>query len=320
MKATTTDAEEQELGEVIDADFIVLPCEEETFDTREKWEEAIRKTIGASPVATIMGAQSRDTPLALYGRLRGDLPPIEVTNRMQSGTAAEPLIAHLYHKETGRSIFNPGDYTIQINPDIPWMHCTVDRLATREDRPDGGVVELKKPGWRMRKDWIDGTPIYVQMQIQAQLAVTGLQWGSAAALIDDDEFVWEDHERNDKFIAAMLKKTKEFWERVQNGDPPETTEGDVETIKLLYSDCTEGKVIELPDAANLHGEMRDTAKKDWTRAEKAHEYHSMKIREMIGDAEKGTLLGGGGFTLKQVNKKAHTVKATSYRELRRTDK
>ena len=295
--------------------------EERTFETREAWEEEIRKTIGASPVATILGANSRDTPLALYGRLRGELPPIEVTNRMRSGTNAEPLIARLYGDETGRLVEDPGDYTIQINPDIPWMHCTVDRFAKREDRIVKGVVELKKPGWRMRKEWIDGTPIYVTMQIQAQLAVTGLQWGSAAALIDDEEFVWEDHERNEAFIAAMLKKTKEFWERVQNGDPPEVETGeDLATLRLLYPDEEKGKTIELPDEANTHDEMRAAAHKDMKQAEAAYKYHSAKIARMIGDAEKGTLLSGGGFTWKTENKKAHTVKASSGRVLRRTDK
>lgn len=295
---------------------------ERTFDTREEWEEEISKTIGSSAVATIMGANPWDTPLQLYGRMCGVLPPKEQTIAMRAGHAAEPLIFALYNEDTGRPTRDPGDYTMQSNPDYPWLHCTVDRFAFREaDAWGEGVVEGKNVGWRMRKDWAEGTPLYAQMQIQEQLAITGLAWGSAAALLSSNEFVYEDHAANEPFITAMLKKTKEFWERVQNGDPPEVETGeDLATLRLLYADYEKGKVIELPDCANAHDEMRADAHKDMKQAEAAYKYHSAKIAKMIGDAEKGTLLGGGGFTWKTVNKKAHTVKAMSYRELRRTDK
>jgi putative phage-type endonuclease len=295
-----------------------MPYKEVTFKTRKEWEAEIQKTIGSSAVATIMGANPWDTPLQLYGRMRGELPAKERTVAMRAGHAAESLIAQLYSEETGRVVHDPGDYTIQTNPDYPWLHCTVDRFSQRRDGE--GVVEGKNVGWRLRNDWLDGTPVYVQMQIQEQLAVTGLAWGSAAALLGGQEFVYEDHERNGAFIGVMLKKTKEFWERVQNGDPPEAQAEDVKTMRLLYADYQKGKVIELEDDASEHDRMRTLAIKDIKQAETVRDWHTVKLQELIGDAESGRLPGGGGYVWQTVNRKGYSVGPTSYRDFRRTNK
>lgn len=287
--------------------------------TREKWLQARSGTIGASASPTIMGANKWETPLQLYGGLTGELPPKEQTMAMRMGHRLEPVIARLYEDETERPTEDPGEFTIQRSEEFPWLHSTVDRFIGIFD-PEyrgRGVLEEKAPGAHMADEWDDGIPLSVQIQIQHQLAVTGLEWGSAAALIGGQQFVWGDVERNQPFIDELLKKTHEFWERVKRHEPPEALAADVGTLRLLYAQYEPGTTIQLGKEAQVHDSALRQVKDALKIAERAREYHTAKLLEMIGANETGELPGGGSYTWKTVNRKAHEVKASSYRELRR---
>lgn len=293
--------------------------------TRETWLQARAGTIGASASPTIMGENRWETPLQLYGRLTGDLPPKGETQAMKMGHRLEPVIARLYIDETeDRILEDPGEFTIQRHPDFPWLHATVDRFVVevvlasepREER-GYGVLEEKAPGAHMADDWAEGIPLSVQIQIQHQLAVTGLEWGSAAALIGGQQFVWGDVERNQPFIDELLRQTYEFWERVNNRQAPEAQAADVATLRLLHADYTPGTVIQLGDDATDHDTMRTKALADINLAEQARDWHTAKILEEMGDNETGELHNGGSYTWKTVKRKGYSVDPTSYRQLRR---
>lgn len=289
--------------------------------TRETWLQARSGTIGASASPTIMGANRWETPLQLYGRLTGDLPPKEATMPGRLGHYLEPTIARLYEDETGRKTEDPGEFTIQRNEAFPWLHCTTDRFVEPvEQYSSGGVLEAKAPGSHMADEWADGIPLGVQVQIQHQLAVTGLQWGSVAALIGGHwapKFVWDDIERNQPFIDGMLAKTHEFWEAVNGRRPPEAQAADVGTLRLLYAEYEPRSIIQLGEEAAEHDTVLQRLKAEIKVAEDAKKWHTAKLMEMIGPNETGELPGGGSYTWKTINKKAHSVKASSYRELRR---
>lgn len=287
--------------------------------SRETWLQARSGSIGASLSAGIMGADRWNTELRIYGELTGDLPPKEQTMAMKMGNRLEPVIAGLYADEAQAVCIDPGEFTIQRSPLFPWLHCTVDRFISfsRAHRDLPGVLEEKAPGSHMADDWADGIPLGVQIQIQHQLAVTGLEWGSAAALIGGQTFVWGDVERNQAFIDELLKQTREFWERVNNREPPEAQAADVTTLRLLYEKYEPATSIMLPGAAVTHDEMMQQLAEEIKTAERARNWHKAKLLEMIGPNEIGELPGGGSYTWKTVNRKAHEVKASSHRELRR---
>lgn len=287
--------------------------------SRETWLQARSGTIGASASPTIMGENKWETPLQLYGRLTGELPPKEQTMAMKMGHRLEPVIARLYEDEARRKTIDPGEFTIQRNEEFPWLHTTVDRFTARDmgGQPIRGVLEEKAPGGHMADEWEDGIPLSVQIQIQHQLAVTGLEWGSAAALIGGQRFVWGDVERNQPFIDELLKQTYDFWVRVGTREPPEAQAADVGTLRLLYAKYEPATSIMLPKAALRHDEMLQLLGNEIKAATKARDWHKAKLQEMIGTNETGELPGGGSYTWKTVNKKAYPVKASSYRELRR---
>ena len=231
---------------------------------RDKWLEERRDGIGASEVSTVLGLNPFDTPLQLALRKRGEIPDKEETEAMRMGHKLEPVVAELYVEETGRETRYPGPYAIQRSPDHPFLHATLDRLVWKvPDHPvdtdchrTAGDLQIKTVGAHMAHHWEDVVPLGVQAQVQAEMAVAELSWGSVAALIGGQRFLWKDIERNDSFIAVMVEAVQEFWMMVQSGDDPVATGADKEALRLLHPQHDPDKTIDLPvEAIALDDEL-----------------------------------------------------------------
>jgi putative phage-type endonuclease len=286
----------------------------------EAWLEERKKSIGASEVSTVLGMNPWQTPLTLYLLKRGEIPPIEETLKMRMGHLLEPIIAKLYHEETSRELVDPGEYAIVRHSDTPWMHATLDRRIVCSASCMGateGVLQLKAPGAHMKHEWEGQIPLYVQAQVQAEMHSAQLEWGSAAALIGGQHFVWDDLERNDRFIAWMLQKTKEFMGRIQNGDPPEAEAGDTEALKMLHPKVQVVVPVQLTEKAVEWDSELQQLKAEKKKLEKAIAKFEAKLKQQIGDAEQGDLPGGGAYTWKSTERAGYTVQPGIVRTLRR---
>ncbi len=286
---------------------------------REQWLEDRRHSIGASEVPTIMGCNPWDTPLQLYLRKRGEIPDKEETEAMKMGHKLEPVIAELYEEETSRKTGDLGAFTIQRNPEMPHAHCTLDRRIMPCDGHDmPGCLEIKAPGGHMAPHWEEGAPLYVQVQVQAQLAITKMEWGSIAALLGGQRFVWVDVERHEDAIAEIRLRVAAFWKRIDDGNAPPVGAADTEALRQLFPKHAEGKVIELPQEA---GDI-DAAIKRLTLVAKdtadALEEQRNCMKRILGDAERGVLPdGSGSYSYRSTEIAAHQVKAQTRRTLRR---
>jgi putative phage-type endonuclease len=289
--------------------------------TREEWLEERKKTIGASEVPTIMGLNPWETPLQLAARRLGRIPEKEETDAMRMGHRLEPVIDAMYQEETGRQTINLGEYTIQYNKDYPYMHCTLDRQVqpcVGRDMP--GVGEYKAPGARMAGEWEDGIPLYVQCQVQAQMAVCKMDWGSVAALVGGQTFLWGDVERNDKFIEQMLAATYMFSDSLRRGELPDAEKGDHDALKLLYLKEESDTEIILPADAGTWIDALEDAKRRKKLAEGTIEDMEAQLFDAMRENERGLLLDGRVYRWKTVSRKAHSVAASSSRQLRRVNK
>jgi putative phage-type endonuclease len=289
---------------------------------REHWLEERRKSLGASEVATVLGCNPWETPLQLYGRKTGQLPDKPETQAMKMGHLLEPTIEWLYSDETKRPTSDPGEFAIFRNPNYPWLHATLDRNVEISSVPSPpvtkrGVLELKAPGPRMADEWAEGIPLAVQVQIQVQMWVAGLDWGSAAALIGGQDFRWADVKLDTEFVGRMLRVTEIFWAKVRKREPPGAQATDVETLRLLHPEHATGETLTLPDAAIDYDRVRTAAKEDIKRATAAVDFCDAKLMELLGDAERGDLPGGGAYTWKTSRVKAYLVPASTRRTLRR---
>lgn len=295
------------------------PVEQTSANERERWLEERRHSIGASEVPTVLGLNPWDTPLQLALRKRGDIPEKEETEAMWWGHELEPNIAKRYCEETKREVDDLGTYIIQRNPEYPFIHATLDYVTWIEPRIGAqlGDLQIKTVGAHMAQHWEEMVPLGVQAQVQAEMAAAQLTWGSVAALIGGQKFIWKDIERNDNFILYMIAKVETFWAMIQKGDLPEADAADNEALRLLYPHHDPGKVIELPSIAVILDEARTKAKQDVATAEKRQAEAEAQLKRMMGDAEYGVLPDGGRYSWKTSERKAYGVPAGTTRTLRR---
>lgn len=295
---------------------------------REEWLAVHQdgEVLTASMVATAMGHNPFCTPLKLYGQIIGMVPWPEETERMRLGHKAEPLIAELYTDETERPIFNIGEYEMHRHEDFPLLAATLDRTTChfadlvkgRRARPDA-PLELKLVGWRMARDWDEAIPLYVQIQVQVQLATTGWSWGSVAALLGGERFMWADIERNDDFIKHMYGAVERFLKMVKSKDEPSAEWRDAGTLRMIHPHHVEASVVNLPGSLLEADDEIARLKVRLSDSKEGIAAYENVIKQAIGDAERGVLPNGATWTWKsqEVHIKAKEASIQTKRVLRR---
>lgn len=256
---------------------------------REQWLAERRHSIGASEVPTVLGVNPYETPLQLWMRKTGRMPEKAETQAMKMGKRLEPVIAQLYTEETGRSLDNLGEFAIQRNPDYPFMHATLDRVGYDPLRECQGSVQIKAPGSHARSQWDGQIPDHVVIQIQAELIVSGYSWGSAAALIGGQDFLWGDVEATDAWLAAIVEACERFWSFIKNDTPPPARGEDHEALSALFPKELPGKVVPLEyEAQHITADI-ERLEAESKANESQIETLKARLKELVGDAERGVL-------------------------------
>jgi putative phage-type endonuclease len=240
------------------------------FEDRAGWLEGRRTLgIGSSDAAAILGVSRFKSPLALYYEklgIREENPKAQEAREW--GQVLEGPIARRYAEKTGRFIAEPPAFSVAHSTTYPFAVASCDRFVVGVRAPeDGGVpalsgmgvLEVKNAHLFMGEEWSEENnnepPIEVQIQLQHQLMVTGLRWGSIAALIGGSQFLWADRGRDEELIAVLAAREAEFWDRVQRRDPPpaDGTESSREILRKIYPRETTGEIVTLgPESIDWH--------------------------------------------------------------------
>lgn len=255
------------------------------YETRETWEDSRKGNIGASEVATIVGANPFQSPHSLWCEKVGLLPPKDTTIAMRRGHAMEPFAAELYTEKTGEAVYDPGEFAVWTHPEMPFLRCTPDRLTVVHDKP----VELKDIGHNVAKAMSEGEPpLGYLCQVQCQMAVLEKESADLGCVIDGRDFEVFSFNRDDRFIKAMLAEVAEFHERMLSGDPP-PVDGHPSTaaaIAALHPDDN-GETVMLSKEAIEAVMLRDIAKARMKDIEEEIRRHENVIKAEIGDATFG---------------------------------
>ncbi len=183
----------------------------------DAWHAARARVVGASEVAALFGCSPHTSHWSLWQIKAGRVaaPDLSGDQRVTWGLRLESVIADAVAEERGWTILPGGHRT---SSRVEGWGCTLDREIG--DR-GGGVLELKTVDWLVRKrDWGEEPPPHILLQLQAQLGVTGREWGAVAALVGGNELrIWE-YQARPRIIAEIAKRVRAFWKSIRENRPP----------------------------------------------------------------------------------------------------
>lgn len=252
------------------------------YPSREEWEASRKGNIGASEVATIVGANPYQSPHSLWCEKVGLIAGRDTTIAMRRGHAMEPFAAELYTESTGEELYDPGDFAVWSHPEIPFLRCTPDRLTMSDGRP----VELKDIGHNVARLMAEGEPpVGYLAQLQCQMAILEKERGDLACVIDGRDFEVFPFYRDDRFVLAMLEEVTEFYERMQSGEPPavDGLPSTATALAALHPDDN-GETVTLSQEAIDAGVALDAVKARIKVLEAEKTLHENTLKAAIGDA------------------------------------
>lgn len=292
---------------------------------REDWLAERSKGIGASEIAAVLGISpyDDDTPLNLYLRKIGAIPPKEETEPMWWGTEMEPLIAKRYRMETGCEFI--AEQLFIRHPEYPWMIATVDRITD-----EGRIVELKTIGQRgaglLGLDGTDEVPAPWIIQTQQQLMVAEANLSTIkgdaadiAAVVGGQETRFFTVRRDERLCRQIIARGSEFWKRVEERRPPEPKPGkDGRLLVYLYPDAS-GEIEATPTIQAMADAWEDLGTE---LGEKKREHETLRdellrLMEMEG-AEYAVLMDGRRLKriVTKLPERTQTLRPVTYSQIR----
>ncbi|WP_298066509.1 YqaJ viral recombinase family protein, partial [uncultured Acinetobacter sp.] len=169
--------------------------------SREQWLQVRKQGIGSSDAAAACGFNPHMSMLELWmiktGRMQNqpDQPTQNSYSPLYWGNQLEPLIASYYQHKTGHKVRKVNAVLQHPDPDKQFMLANLDYAVVGCDEVQ--ILECKSVGEWGTKLWRDGVPLYVIIQVQHQLAVTGKQAAHICVLICGHEAKIFKVERNE---------------------------------------------------------------------------------------------------------------------------
>lgn len=299
------------------------------YGNREGWLASRTTAIGASEVAALFtGPDGKSlspytTPFVLWLQKTGQQEASDNgAEHLEVGTFLEPAIAALYSHRTGRKLWKPpSPYAVAEHATVPFLRATPDGwVLEAPDRSGDGLAQFKNVNLFKGHDWNEGIPDFIQVQTQAELAVTGREWNSVGALIGGGSaFKAIDVERNEDFIVEMMEVVREFWAKVTGRIQPEidASPRTLAALKRLHPHDN-GETVKLPEEAVQWLDLWMEADGKAKTAKEADAKAEATLRALIGAATFGELPDGRMVSLKTTPNKGYTkvVEPYTYRTLR----
>ena len=261
--------------------------------------------VTSTESAALFDASPYLTQFELWHRKRdGAIVSIDPNERMRWGTRLQNVIAQGVAEDNGWTIRRMDEYVRDPNLRMgASFDFRVQAQGISTDDATDSLLEVKnvdalqfRDGWLVNGADIEAPP-HIEIQVQHQLAVSGLATAYIAALVGGNAVKIIERHRDERMISAIRAKVAEFWASVDaSHEPsPDWTRDAAAVIKML-SFAEPGRIFDArgdEGFAALAGEY--IAHADAEKAAKAgKESIKAQILMRIGEAEKCL---GDGWTI-----------------------
>jgi putative phage-type endonuclease len=264
-------------------------------ETDEQWLELRQRDITSTEISALFGCSPYMTPFELWQRkhknIRLELDPNE---RMAWGLRLQDAIAQGLKEEHGWDMRRINQY---FRLPEHRLGSSFDYRGKTELLFGGFLVEIKNvDGLVFRNDWPNGeAPLHIEIQLQHQLLVSGLDRGYIAALVGGNKMHLIERLADPKVHEQILARSAEFWKSVDlNEEPSPDWVADSDFIMELYKRTAPGLTIpatlEVTELAMRHKLFLDQE----SEAEAQKKGIKAQIVAQIGEAEK---VKGPNFTI-----------------------
>ena len=286
--------------------------------------------LGGSDAAAAVGLSRWQPAYELWLEKTGQLVakeerPQEVAERLEWGLELEEAIGRIYSRRTGYAIRRRAHETGVAHKEHPFLVAHVDYVVVGERRGMdskniGGIYYAQSEEWG--EPGTDQVPTEIYLQAMHYMAVLEYDFWDIAALVGGNRLVIYTVPRDEAVIHDLVEGEREFWQMVQENKAPPLDYDHPKTLELLQRQHREVKpvAISAPAALLPYVDVFEREKKRMLQAKDVADGCKARILEVMGTAGALILPDGTGYTRKEVSKKAYTVEAQRYIELRRSEK
>lgn len=279
-------------------------------DNRPEWLELRRTGLGGSDAPSILGLTNWASPASVQADKWGLLDEQKDAEHLKWGRRLEAAILAGLAEELGVGILSDG--RLLRSREHPFMLCTPD------GRCSGGTgVQAKNS--MLAAEWADEVPKRVWVQCQHEMAVEGEEQRIAAALLLGNRMVWQRIARDESFIQDVLIPAEaHLWKLVEAHEPapPDGSEHTKRALLALYPEDS-GETVALSGEFTALDVELQRLKKELKAAEDRIDEIGNQFRHAMKDATFAALPNGASYSLKTQTRKAHEVKESTFRVLRR---
>lgn len=285
--------------------------------SREAWLAERTKSLGASDSGALLGITSHASRPSLWADKTS--PPMfsASTEAQEIKLAMEAPVLELYHKRYGGDLLRWPQTWLARSKAHPYLHATPDGLVLDHERKGWGCLQIKCWSEFDRASWAEEPPLYVVVQCQQEMAVTGAEWAAVAVMFGTQALQRFIIERNERFIELLIREAQEFWAYVQSRiEPPmDASPATKRALERLHPNDN-GLSVLLPEDAGAMLTRRARLKSLAKKISDAVDGIDNQLRAWIGDCTYGITPDGQCASWKTQERKEYTVAATSFRTLR----
>ena len=267
---------------------------------REDWLQVRKQGIGSSDAAAACGLNPYMSMLELWmiktGRMQNDLDKQQEQgySPLYWGNQLEPLIAEHYQHKTGNKVRRVNAVLQHGDEDLHFMLANLDYAVLGSDEVQ--VLECKSVGQWGAKNWRNGIPLYVIIQVQHQLAVTGKQAAHVCVLMCGHESKLFKVERNEQVISSLIAAEKLFWWHVENDMPlaVDSSESAAKALQQLYPEHDPANSIDFTNLPEIDTLFDELMQQDYQIKKHQTDYDQTKhqIQSLMRDADKAVFSKG----------------------------